>query len=180
MIAFITLLFICQGCNENVNSLVKKLIGSTLSFDWSKQTLTADSIYDGTAFHAPVKIVLSVDSTLCEPCLKKYLNACGQYMEYLDNDSVMLICIIQPSQVRGIQDSLKWMNISRVTVVLDTQNDYRRKNSIEKYNRMYTSFLLDRNNRIVLVGDPLRSNEVRELYEKQIKMLVNNNGGILY
>lgn len=176
LVVFLAFILFCQGCNESVNSLVNKLTGSTLNFDWTKQTLLGDTVIDGIDFHAPLKIVLDVDSTLCEPCLLKYIRACCQYMEYINNDSLMLICIIQPSLVRDIQDSLKGMDLSRVSVVLDVGNNYRKKNSLEKYNRMFSSFLLDVDNRIVLVGDPLRNNSVRQLYEEQIMALVDNNG----
>lgn len=178
LVVLLAFVLFCQGCNESVNSLVNKMTGSTLDFDWTKQTLLGDTVIDGVDFHAPIKIVLDVDSQLCEPCLLKYIRACCQYMEYLNNDSLMLICIIQPSLVRGLQDSLKGMDLSRVSVVLDAGNNYRKKNSLEKYNRMFSSFLLDVDNRIVLVGDPLRNNNVRHLYEEQIIVLSDNEGKI--
>lgn len=176
LIVFLIIQLVFQGCSENVNSLVKKLSGSTLNFDWTKQTLKEDTIIDGIDFYAPIKIVVSVDSTLCESCLAKYLRASSLYMEHFDNDSVMFICIIEPCLVSNIRDTLKGMDLSGVSVVVDVDTNYRKKNSIEKYNRLFASFLLDADNRIVLVGDPMRSNSVRDLFDEQIKVLVNNQG----
>ena len=176
LIALLVAQMVFQGCSENVNSVVNKLSGSTLDFDWTKQTVTSDTIIDGIDFHAPLKIVVSVDSSLCESCLARYLRACSQYMEQFDNDSVMLICIIEPCQVHGIQDTLKGIDLSGVSVVVDVDKNYRKKNSIERYNRLFASFLLDSDNRIVVVGDPIRSNSIRELFDEQIEVLVNNKG----
>jgi hypothetical protein len=44
--------------------------------------------------------------------------------------------------------------------------------------RLHT-FLLDRDGKVVLVGDPANNSELWELYKKTITELVENNGGTI-
>ena len=71
---------------------------------------------------------------------------------------------------------MKTVQSESVLVLLDSNKTYLRTNSLEEYNNMLTCFLLDKNNLVVLVGDPLRSSSVRDLYEKNIKIMLENDG----
>lgn len=53
LVVLLAFVLFCQGCNESVNSLVNKMTGSTLDFDWTKQTLLGDTVIDGVDFHVP-------------------------------------------------------------------------------------------------------------------------------
>ena len=71
---------------------------------------------------------------------------------------------------------MKEQEYKSIIVLLDNEKHYLSNNSLEKYHNMLTCFLLDKNNRVVLVGDPLRSSRIRELYNEQIRLLLANEG----
>ena len=63
-------------------------------------------------------------------------------------------------------------------VLLDTAGIFERSNPQLPENPVFHTFLLDRDNRVVLVGSPLGNPKMWELYKSTIDRLVAN-GGIL-
>lgn len=165
------------GCNRSVNGIIRNLYGKKIDFNWTKQTIWSDTLLDvyNWELDQTLKIVVYIDSTMCESCLYSYLSASSQFMDKVSSDSVVYICVLQNRPMAQIQKFLLTSNISNVIVTVDIENKYLRKNNIDKYTNIITSFLLDTNNRIVLVGDPLRSNILKKMYEDKIHQIINNN-----
>ena len=61
-------------------------------------------------------------------------------------------------------------------VVIDKYNDFRSINHSIPADSRYHTFLLDRNNRVVLVGNPLASNAMRSLFRKTLDNMLANDG----
>ena len=165
-----------QSCKDNINGIVSSLYNKKVYFNGKKQTLKSDTIIAGMDLYAPIKVVAYLNSTLCTQCIENYLSVSSKFMNHIGSDSVMYVCILQPRQFDSLQAFMSKNNLPRLSIVIDTDNKYRIQNSISMYNNMFTTFLLDSDNRIVLIGDPLRSNKVRDLYEKHISLLIHNNG----
>lgn len=160
------------GCKNEIKSIVRSLNGKKIDYNWTKQTIKADTIIDGLEIHTPLKVVAYIDSSLCTPCFMNYLDFASEYVEKFGSENIVYICIIQPRNIPELQEKMAQMNLRGVEVVLDEDEKYRKKNSIDQYNNFITVFLLDWDNRIILIGDPMRSNKIQHLYNEKIAELL--------
>lgn len=68
------------------------------------------------------------------------------------------------------------LELPQTVVLYDKEDQYLKKNSLEKYADMFRVFLLDKDNRVVLVGDPLLSTNLQKLYTEKIREMIANGG----
>jgi hypothetical protein len=61
-------------------------------------------------------------------------------------------------------------------IFIDPNATFVKQNPKLPKNRQLHSFLLDRNNRVVMVGNPLHNPVLWELYKKTIQRMINNDG----
>ncbi len=59
-------------------------------------------------------------------------------------------------------------------VVYDLGNKYLTRNSIAKLSSGYNAFLIDEKHKIILLGDPIRSQSMYDLCKKQIQELLED------
>ncbi len=169
----ISITLLC-GCEDNISRVVRKMHGKEISFKWNNQYVLDDTIIFNYTPTSPIKVVSYIDTTLCSRCLETYFDVVKDYIKQINSDSVLFMCIFQHRSIEEIQPLLKDKEMSNISIVVDTDNLYLTTNSLDKYTSMFASFLLDKNNCVVLVGDPLRSSSVRELYDKKIKAMLEN------
>lgn len=167
---------IITSCKNDVNSVIRSLQNRKIDLSFNQQIIKKDSIITNKQAFAPVKIVVYVDTTLCTSCLSRFLKASATYVETFNKDSVAFICILQPRSISVLQEELDEHALENVSVIVDVDNKYLANNKIEGYRDMITSFLLDSDNRVVLVGNPLRGKDFKELFNKTIPLLINNGG----
>lgn len=60
-------------------------------------------------------------------------------------------------------------------VIIDQNQSFEQKNKLPK-NLTYHTFLLDKNNKVILVGSPIQNDKMWQLYKKTINTLNANNG----
>ena len=133
---------------------------------WSNVYIDDNKVFPNYEFTKPIKIVVYADSTLCLSCFGSYLGRVNDYMLSQNRDSVEYICVIQPRSIEKIQELLREVEHTNVSIVMDVDDVFVKKNSLEQYTNVLTSFLLDEKNRVLVIGDPVRREKVRELYKK--------------
>lgn len=109
------------------------------------------------------KIVVYIDSMGCTPCkLQLY-----QWKEFIDSShlkryDVSFLFIVQSTNYKGLEEELY---ISRFTypIIYDPNDEFNKLNRFPKEDK-YRTFLLDDKNRIVLIGSPIRNDNVKKLY----------------
>ena len=182
-IYFICALFLFlffNQCSNNKNSarkIVKYWYGRKISFEWEKIFVYGDTtnVENDCALSSPLKIVTYIDESLCTPCLSKYFSASSVFIDRY-KDSVQYICVVYPSSISQIQQSLKDLELSNSYILYDVNDDFIKVNSLEKCPNDYRTFLLDKNDRVVSIGDPLRNRTIQKLYDLKIEELINNGG----
>lgn len=175
---FILVLFpmIITSCSNDYNRAIRRLQNRKIDLTFNQQLIKKDSIITDVQDFAPIKIVVYADTTLCMRCLSNFLKASDTYVKTFNKDSVAFICILEPRSISVLQEELNELNLEYVNVIVDVDNKYLINNRIEEYRDRFTSFLLDRDNKVVLVGNPLRGKDLKELYNKTIPLLINNGG----
>jgi hypothetical protein len=126
------------------------------------------------------KIIVYIDSLSCNKCkvgnLLQYdeiVNLCKQL-----NSKCEAVFIFSPRK-QDIEELKYRLGISKTdyNVIIDSTHSFPKANPhIPADSRLHT-FLLDKNGKVVLVGDPAYNNpELWELYKKTITQLIENGG----
>ena len=139
-----------------VDSLRARIMG--------KDTVCTDMLAPQT------KILVYVDSSGCSPC-KMELAAWSLRLQEMEkeNISVPLVFIVHSHDYSALEKSLK-NSFFEYPVFYDRHNMADSLNRFPKQDR-YKTFLLDKENRVVLVGSPANNDKLWELYKQQIHRL---------
>lgn len=173
------LILLLLGCSDNSESIINKLYYRKIDYISDNQLIMKDTTINRFIVEPSIKIVTYFDSLICTQCLMNYLNTASKYIERFNNDSVIFICVLQSSRIDELQNALKQFEFNNVLIINDKHDNYLKKNGIDNIPMTYTSFLLDYDNIIALIGDPLKNSNIRLLYNRRIGELINNNGRIL-
>ena len=177
-IILVSLILSISGCTylERVNNrmMVKQLYGKALDFSWSGFHVMSDTVLPCYDINKPITIVTHINDGLCNDCFSRYLKTAEKFVGTFHCDSVQYICIMAPRPIESIQYSIQLSGISdsNVKVICDANNQYLTKNKIDKLESGDNAFLIDENHKIILMGDPIRSNPLNELYKKIIRDMI--------
>jgi hypothetical protein len=115
------------------------------------------------------KILLYIDSTGCTDCKLQLMewNDLINEFNYLNNNKISFLLFIHPKDISEIQMILQRNNFL-YPVFIDVKNEINSMNKFEK-NPDYRCFLLDRDNRVIIIGNPVKYTSIIELYKKQLE-----------
>ena len=178
----ITICIIVFGCKTG--SEIKTLIGNKIVFpediysiDIDRGQLIKDSISDDI-----IKIVIWFDSIGCNQCRLKSIYNYGFVEDYCNDtlkNECYLVEIFSPSkgQLKDIV-LFVWENNLDIPIVLDIKNEFQQLNPMLPKNDKYHSFLLNKENEIVLVGPPNYNHKMWSLYKSLINSYGINNENV--
>jgi len=166
-------LFLLIACNNGAKQspeadVIKRLIGKELIFT---DNLLPETIEKKTPFSfelfrkKPLKIVaiINLDCGLC-------IESLNGWEEYLKNKDITFILIVGGNDFEFFK-ALK-NNESQIfeNIFHDKNNIFEMTNKIPRETRFKT-FLIDKDNKILLIGNPLFNKNIDKLYEKEISNL---------
>lgn len=175
------LLMVIGSCKSKLTTqkVLQKNYYKVIELSLLHQRVLSDTVLTVTkpeGVTPPIKIVVYIPQILCSPCFRNYLSASNDYTKQFSSDSVQYICVMSPRPINEIQAAMDSLELPQTVVLYDKEEQYLKKNALEKYTDMFRAFLLDKNNRVVLVGDPLRSTDLQKLYTEKIRELIANGG----
>lgn len=119
--------------------------------------------------HSKYRIVSYVDTTGCTNC-KLHLFDWNVFKQELDSltsaSTVSFLFVVHPDNRERIKYLLKQNNFG-LPVYLDTNHVVNGANRFPADHKLQT-FLLDSNNRVILIGNPVVYPKIKELYRKVI------------
>lgn len=179
---FFALLFKSVGCKSESNKkkvLIKETSDRLVEKYFNKEIeLLADELFfynpnniQNISFNeisnASNKIIIIIDGS-CDACISK-LKWWNKFISDVENFDVKFLIIIESDSGFSL---FEWMmeqeNIINYPVFLNDDYSFSRKNKIPSNNNFKT-FLVDSNNKILLIGDPYNNKKMEELYLKIIK-----------
>lgn len=158
----------CNSHKHDVQKAVEKMQMSAIAIPYDMMTCWAgDSIIEVSPWNkAKLKLVHYVDSATCSTCylqkiaLKKNLFS----METLSNNEFYNIFIINPDGKAKKKLKLKYLEKSiPQAIFVDSANFFLKANPNIPSESMYHTFLLDENNKIILVGNPMLNKQIEEM-----------------
>ena len=172
-ISFICLLFFAMSCQKNdrakVESLVKEWNNKEIRFP--DNPVFTRFVTDTVPYRIPktdYKVVVFVDSMGCISC-KLQLPKWKEFMHEVDslNDgNVPFVFFFQTKNVRELRYILRRDNFSH-PVCIDTEDSFYKLNRFPG-EMMFQTFLVDSENRVKVIGNPIHNLSVKDLYLKEI------------
>lgn len=136
---------------------------------------------DTTDFQIPqseYKVLIYVDSIGCTSC-KLQLHKWKELIEYTDSvtqGKVSFIFFFHPKDSKEIRYLLKRDGLDR-PVCIDLEDRLNRLNKFPS-DMTFQTFLLDKNNKVTVLGNPVHNTAIKDLYLKQITGKENPNKNI--
>lgn len=121
-----------------------------------KSTYTcADSAY---------RLIVYVDSSSCSPCFVSYMLDYEETVEKFDSSGIRTLFVFEPSQnkVEDVISSLEQQSFPLLSLVV-RDGGFASANPQLPASSLLHSFLLNEKNEVVVVGNPVRNEKVREL-----------------
>ena len=168
----ISLLFFpsCQTPGqEHIMQLVKEWQGKEVRFP--ENPVFTRQLSDTVDYRIPdaeYKVLVYVDSIGCTSC-KLQLPKWKELIAYVDSVSggqVPFLFFFQSKDNKELRYILKRDNF-RLPVCVDSQNEFGKLNRFPS-EQMFQTFLLDKDNRVKVIGNPIHNLSVKELYLKEI------------
>lgn len=160
------LIGICMSCGHpNSNDLaVRYWIGKTIVYPDSIKERLVDNDKN-----AEFRILSYIDSLGCISC-KLQLNKWKKMQSEMDTTlslSTSIVFIVHPSVEKDIRILFKAYQFSPSLCIFDKNNEIYLKNKFPSQNDLQT-FLVNKNNEILAIGNPVHNPKVKELYLKII------------
>ena len=162
------------GCTTRSNEeYIREIVGSKLVIN-----LDSMSIGDGSSsfFNEMNKqhiIVVYSDSSNCNACNIQFPAWRIRFNELrLENNNVGLIFIINTGNISDLEMNAKVFNAPGLRLY-DTQGVFKKDNKNSDNIDLHT-FLLDKDNNVILVGNPITNHQILALYKKAIGMYVEH------
>lgn len=151
---------------EEINRLVNEWIGKTLILPDSvgKCTTKGDSI-DIISSTDCFKIVRYIGKDGCTSC-RLHLNRYPEILRILEDSAmcnVEFVCIVNPADVNELRRILYRENYAGLTICIDETDTLNKINQFPQIEKLQT-FLLDKNNKVLAIGDPAINPRVMRLY----------------
>jgi peroxiredoxin len=160
-----------------IKNAVRHNIGKTIDFSWQKNQILTDTIInDCSISDKPLTIISKVSKTLCPECLGNYLQGADVFVSGFRTDSIQFIGVVSSNDIKAIQAAISNVNPKMVKLIYDVNDDFLEGQSIRQIKGRWDVFLLDRNHKVLLMGDPLTDTNVNALYKKQIKSIIEKEG----
>ena len=124
------------------------------------------------------KLIHFVDTKSCSICGLKSLYQWDDLLIKNNMGKLVQLCYIIEAGNHNREDLINAINETyyQGDVYLDSLGVFLKHNTNIPSNRLYHTFLLDKNNNVVLVGNPLNNTYVEELLVKTVDNMNRNNG----
>lgn len=172
-------LWSCASETDAYARLVSEWQGREIVFpEVMTDFLTGDTIDLSDADFTILTYVDSTDCTGCKmklPIWKEFLSQIDSMAEYNFN----VIMVVHPSDLRDILYLAK-LNSYKYPIYVDSDDVLNSVNDFPK-EPMYQSFLLDKNNRVISVGNPAYQSGIYSLYLSLLsgKKVISNTNNIV-
>lgn len=165
----LTLVSCGNSKRENTAALVEKWIGKEI-------IIPANSVFtiqgrDTVNFQIDkqYRVLTYVDSTGCTSCKLKFTEW-KKFMQEIDSlqlESVQFLFFLCPKKSMEIYQSLR-INRFYYPVCINNKDELNKLNNFSS-NMTFQSFLLDQENKVIAIGNPIDNPKVKELYLKIIQ-----------
>ena len=159
------LFFSCNEKQSSKNEFTNSIIGKEIKLmPYAVKLIITDSIYSKVDFNAPLKLVTYGD-LYCEPCWEKISVWKENIKDFRKYQQLSFLCYLNASQ-KDFEAKNQEVKLN-FPVLLDTRGRFQIVNQIGNEPE-FSTFLLDRKNKIIMFGDPFLP-QIKKQYIEIIK-----------
>lgn len=115
------------------------------------------------------KILIYKDSLSCTPCYLKTLDTWNAFLKTFKRNPIEVLFIFEPKNADAASlPILLKKRMAHHKYWIDTTGMFRRSNNQITSDDNLHCLLLDENNKVVIIGDPLRNEKIRHLITNKI------------
>lgn len=162
--AFLWLQSCMSGKENDAQRIVEAWIGKQIILPESAISIIQKDTVERRRIDSDYILLRYIDSTGCSSCrlkIPEYI-ALAERLSNETGRSVELMCITSPKDVDDIVRGLVNENVNS-PVMLDTEFEFQKANNLEE-SKIYHTMLLDRDYRVVAIGDPLIGGRIYDVY----------------
>ena len=170
-VIYLYLLSSCQNpAKDHITQLVEEWQGKEVLFP--ENPVFTRQLKDTVDYRIPdaeYKVLVYVDSIGCTSC-KLQLPKWKEFIAYVDSVSgkqIPFLFFFQSKDNKELRYILRRDNF-RLPVCGDSQDEFGKLNRFPN-EQMFQTFLLDQDNRVKVIGNPIHNLSVKELYLKEIE-----------
>lgn len=159
-------LFSCKKYNKKeLSEQINQWMGKQIEYpdDMVFMKLAKDTV-EYPFEKSDYKVLVYVDSSGCTSC-KLQLRRWKDFMAQTDslrNKTISYLFVFQTKDQKELQYLLKKDDFNN-PVVMDIDNSFNKRNNLPE-NSIFQTMLLDKDNKVVLIGNPIQNPSVKDLY----------------
>ena len=170
-VLLLIIIFVFSNCKEDkklaeANRIVKEWVGKTIQFPVIESFCLSNknTFPELSGKSKNYKILLYADFTDCTNCQlilktwQMYMKEFGEKMDFL--------FYFFPQDKKELLSILKNIQFN-YPIYIDEQDELNKLNKLPT-NQSFQCFLLDKDNKVVLLGNPINNYKIWELYKKQL------------
>ena len=119
-----------------------------------------------------VKMLVYFDSKECSSCNVRHISDWSEILKYnkWTRGKIGVIFLFSPNykEYNEVKHAINNMNLDSLIIILDKDENFIKINPNIPKSKRYHTFLLDDNNKVILVGSPIKNKNMWELYKKEI------------
>jgi len=167
-------LFSCSYKTEVKNDLVKLMSNPITLPNKSVITFKGEDTLVVDYFKSDYKMVIYADSMICTSCGITDILLWEPLIAYANtfNNRLKFYFIFSTPNSKEIRNALK-TKLFNYPVLIDEKGEFKKLNPHLPKNKSLHAFLLDENNKVIMVGNPLRNKELEKLFYKQTQKLLD-------
>lgn len=174
IISLVTLVLF-YGCSTSTNRQLRRFIGDSISLDFEPKEIVAGFESGLVAIEGNIpKLIVYIDSTECSTCRISRLQEYNDifYRSLRDrNFKILVIFAPKKSEIQTVKMLMEYYAFPH-SVYIDENNEFYNQNkAIIPEDKILHTFLVDKNNNVVLAGDPINNDQLTNLYFKEINQL---------
>ena len=172
-------LFLLCSCGEKrIAKEMEKFSGQQIILPANLTKLGSEDTLLANLTEVPIKLIVWYDSRDCVLCEATSMYEWDHIAKSVDSLTqwFRMAFIFTPKEenLRQVRISLRPYRF-KYNIFVDQSATFSKQNKLPR-NRLLHTFLLDKNNKVVLVGNPQRNPSLWRLYKRTIQTMIANDG----
>jgi len=169
---FISLLFLtCQNkSKQEITALLESFVNSQIVIPNNLlMKIHADKPLDSSLLTKSCKMIVYLNAKGCESCKMQALLSVYQFvLKNIHRKNFGVVIILNPTYIESSDHFLKNILFCH-TVFYDLDGSFERLNPQLPKDERFHTFLLNQENKVILIGSPIRNAKLNKLYLAEIQ-----------